>query len=109
MFPTLHNLLVFFPYADNHPMVEVDKKGCTVPVKFRIDGHCDTDILEAGYPGSQQIDCDSLDPLDIVDGTATAGMEELSYDECTEEYTYIWKTKKAWVDSCRQLILKLND
>jgi hypothetical protein len=67
------------------------------------------DILKAGYPGSQQIDCDSLDPVDKVVGTVTSGSRDLSYKKNTEEYTYIWKTEKAWAGSCRQLILKLND
>jgi len=90
-------------------MVNVTKGGRAVPVKFSLDSYDGMDILEAGYPGSQQIDYDSLDPVDIVDGTVTAGSKGLSYDESTEEYTYIWKTEKAWAGSCRQLIIKLND
>jgi len=81
-----------------------------VPVKFNLDSYDGMDILEAGFPESQQIDCDSLDPVDIVVGTVTAGPKWLSYDESNiEEYTYIWKTEKSWAGSCRQLILKLND
>ena len=90
-------------------MVNVAKAGRAVPVKFSLDGYYDMDILKAGYPGSQQIDCDSLAAVDIVVKTVTAGSKELSYDESTQEYTYIWKTEKAWAGSCRQLILKLND
>jgi hypothetical protein len=26
-----------------------------------------------------------------------------------ERYTYVWKTKKAWASSCRQLEMKLDD
>ena len=90
-------------------MVNVARAGRAVPVKFSLDGYDDMDILEVGYPKSQQIDCDSLDPVDRVVGTVTAGSTGLSYDESTEAYTYIWKTEKAWAGSCRQLILKLND
>jgi len=101
--------MCFSPPVDNPPMVNVAKAGRAVPVKFSLDGYYDMDILEVGYPGSQQIDCDSLNPVDIVDGTVTAGSKGLSYDESTEEYTYIWKTEKAWAGSCRQLIVKFND
>jgi hypothetical protein len=95
--------------VDNPPMVNVSKAGRAVPVKFSLDGYYDMDILEAGYPKSQEIACDSLDPVDIVVGTVTAGSRDLSYKKGTEAYTYIWKTEKAWAGSCRQLILKLND
>jgi hypothetical protein len=54
-------------------MVNVAKAGRTVPVKFSLDSYDGMDILEAGYPGSQQIDCDSLDTVDIAVGTVTAG------------------------------------
>ena len=99
----------FSPPVDNPPMVNVAKAGRAVPVKFSLDSYDGMDILKAGYPGSQQIDCDSLDPVDIVVGTVTSGSRDLSYKKGTEEYTYIWKTEKAWAGSCRQLILKLND
>jgi hypothetical protein len=66
-------------------MVNVAKAGRAVPVKFSLDSYDGMDTLEAGYPGSQQIDCDSLAPVDIAVGTVTAGSEGLSYDESTEE------------------------
>ncbi len=39
----------------------------------------------------------------------TAGSSSLSYDATTDQYTYVWKTNKAWARSCRQLILRLSD
>jgi len=27
----------------------------------------------------------------------------------TDQYTYIWKTQKSWVGTCRMLIVKLID
>jgi hypothetical protein len=101
--------MCFSPPLDNPPKVNVARAGRAVPVKFSLDGYYDMDILEVGYPGSPQIDCDSLDPVVSVVRTVTAGSKGQSYDESTEEYTYIWKTEKAWAGSCRQLILKLND
>ena len=44
-----------------------------------------------------------------VEQTVTAASSGLSYDPATERYTYVWKTQKAWADSCRQLAVKLND
>lgn len=39
----------------------------------------------------------------------TAGGSSLSYDPTTDEYTYVWRTNKAWLNTCRQLVVKLND
>jgi len=47
--------------------------------------------------------------LDVVEETVTAGSSSLSYDATTDQYTYVWKTNKAWARSCRQLILRLSD
>jgi choline dehydrogenase-like flavoprotein len=78
-----------------------------VPVKFSLDGDPGMDIMEAGYPKSQEIACDSLDPQETEEKTVSAS--GLSYDENTDQYTYVWKTKKDWAGSCRRLIVKLND
>jgi hypothetical protein len=39
----------------------------------------------------------------------TAGGSSLSYDAGTHTYTYVWKTDKAWANTCRQFVLGLND
>ena len=44
-----------------------------------------------------------------VEQTATAGASGLSYDPATSTYSYIWKTDKAWANTCRQLIVTFND
>jgi hypothetical protein len=33
----------------------------------------------------------------------------LSFDPATNTYTYVWKTEKAWANTCRQLIVTLKD
>jgi hypothetical protein len=107
--PEPYNFMGFSPPVDNPPMVNVAKAGRAMPVKFSLDGYYDMDILEAGYPKSQEIDCDWLEPLDTAEESVSNGSKRLSYKKSTEAYTYIWKTEKAWAGSCRQLILKLND
>ena len=37
------------------------------------------------------------------------GQRGLSYDATTDQYTYVWKTDKAWAGSCRALVAKLAD
>ena len=46
---------------------------------------------------------------DGIEETATAGSSSLSYDATTDQYTYVWKSEKAWSDNCRQLVILLDD
>jgi hypothetical protein len=38
-----------------------------------------------------------------------AGQSRLSYDPETGQYTYVWKTDKAWAGACRVLAIQLVD
>ena len=38
-----------------------------------------------------------------IEQTATAGASGLQYDAASNQYTYVWKTEKAWAGRCRQL------
>jgi hypothetical protein len=67
------------------------------------------DDLSAGYPTSQQISCADGAPIDNIETTITAGNSSLSYDPLTNQYTYAWKTEKAWSGTCRQLTLQFTD
>lgn len=78
-------------------------------MKFDLGGDQGLDIFVAGYPKSQQIDCASEAPTDHVEQTATAGDGGLSYDATTSQYVYVWKTGKVWSDTCRELVVKLDD
>ena len=64
-------------------------------------------IFATGYPKSEAIACTSTAPTDSIE-TTTAGKSGLSYDCDTDTYTYVWKTAKAWANTCRQLVLKLK-
>jgi hypothetical protein len=37
------------------------------------------------------------------------GRDIESADASTDQYTYVWKTEKAWANTCRQLVVKLKD
>lgn len=65
----------------------------TIPVKFSLGGNHGLNIFAAGSPKSEQ--------------TATAG--SLSYDARYDQYTYTWRTDRAWSGQTRQLVLKLID
>ncbi|PKG96927.1 ExeM/NucH family extracellular endonuclease [Paraglaciecola sp. MB-3u-78] len=99
----------FFRPIDNMPAINRIKAGRSVPVKFSLNSNYGLDILADGYPISQQIDCDSGSLLGESEETATAGSSSLSNEEGSGQYDYVWKTEKAWKNSCRQLSIKLID
>jgi hypothetical protein len=85
------------------------KAGAAVPVKFQLGGDQGLAIL-ADAPGSRPVTCPAGAVLDPVYGaTSTAGRSSLSYDATTQAYTYVWKTDKAWSNSCREFRLTLTD
>ena len=44
-----------------------------------------------------------------VEETLSANESSLTYDASSDQYTYAWKTNKAWAGNCRQLVVKLKD
>ena len=99
----------FFPPVDNPPVFNSAKAGSAIPTKFSLDGDQGLSIFAAGYPKSQQITCDASATLDGIEETVTAGSSSLSYDASTDQYVYVWKTAKAWANTCRKLIVQLVD
>ena len=107
----------FFRPIDNDGVYNKVKAGSAVPVKFSLGGDQGLSIFGTGtnnettfsYPTSRVIECDSTGEVDAVEETVTAGSSSLSYDAGMMQYTYVWKTEKGWANSCRQLVVKLND
>jgi hypothetical protein len=95
------------------------KAGSAIPVKFSLGGNQGLNIFATGtnpttnepftYPTSTGKACDSTAQLDAIEETVTAGGNSLQYDASLDQYTYVWKTDKAWAGSCRQLVVKLDD
>lgn len=107
--PVVYSFSGFFQPVDNFPTLNMLKSGSAVPVKFSLGTYHGLSIVEAGYPKSQQILCNASILVDGVEETVTAGSSSLSYDPVTNQYIYVWKTDKAWANTCRQLVVKLND
>lgn len=107
--PPLYNFTGFFQPVDNLPTLNSVKAGAGVPVQFSLFGDQGLNVLAAGYPQSQPIVCASSGSVDGIEETVTAGGSSLAYDPATDTYTYVWKTNKAWANTCRQFTLGLND
>ena len=105
----IFNFTGFFSPVDNPPVMNQMNAGRSVPIKFRLDGNQGLAIFAASYPLSQQIQCTSLAPIDVVEQTSTAGSSSLSYDPATNTYNYVWKTEKSWAGTCRQFTVQFID
>ena len=99
----------FFSPVDNPDVLNRVQAGSAVPVKFGLSGDRGLDVFAEGYPRSQRITCDSSAPVDNIEQTVGAGESGLTYDAAADRYSYVWKTSKAWNDTCRQLAVKLDD
>jgi hypothetical protein len=99
----------WFQPVDNAPTVNLSSAGAAIPVRFSLGGDHGLAIFTDGYPVSSPITCDVNEPGAVIEETRNAGGSSLSYDAATDQYTYVWKTSKAWRETCRMLVVKFND
>jgi dipeptidyl aminopeptidase/acylaminoacyl peptidase len=107
--PFLYDFVGFYEPVDNIPTTNAVKAGSAIPVKFSLSGDQGLDIFAEGYPRSGSIPADPGAELDDIEQTVTAGASGLTYDPAADQYTYVWKTDRAWSGQTRQLVLGLDD
>ncbi len=99
----------FYPPVEPAPTLNAAGVGSAIPLKFSLAGDQGLEILAAGYPTAQQVDCQTLDPVGSAVATMPAGKSGLSFDPLTGWYNYVWKTDRAWKGTCRALTIELID
>ena len=105
----LYNFTGFFQPVDNLPIVNIITAGQAVSVKFSLSGNQGLNVVAAGYPVSTPVACDATEPGSTIDETINAGGSILTFSSTTDQYSYVWKTNKAWKGTCRMFVLKLAD
>jgi len=105
----LFNFGGFQQPIDPFPMLNIATAGSAVPVKFSLSGDKGLKIFAPGYPASSPVGCNDNEPGSTIEETVTAGSSTLVYDASSDRYTYVWKTSKAWKETCRIFILRLSD
>lgn len=84
------------------------KAGGVLPVRFSLGGDYGLDIYLEGYPASIEISCETGETIgDPVAVVMTGG--GLRYDPDSTFYSFGWRTDRGWGNSCRRLLLGLND
>jgi alpha-tubulin suppressor-like RCC1 family protein len=91
------------------PALNIVNAGSAIPVKFSLGGDQGSSIFADGYPVSGQIACDANDPGSEIEETANPGGSSLTYNAATDQYSYVWKTDKAWKGTCRMLVVRFID
>jgi predicted extracellular nuclease len=99
----------FFQPVEILPEINRVNSGRAIPIKFSLSGNQGLDIFAVGYPKSEAVACEFTGPVNGMEETVTAGDSGLSYDPATDTYTYVWKTNKAWANTCRQLVVRFSD
>jgi hypothetical protein len=107
--PPPYSFTGFFQPVDNLPTLNVASAGSAIPVKFSLGGNQGLGIFAIGYPASSPIQCDASEPGAAIEETVNAGGSSVSYDAATDQYTYVWKTQRAWKGTCRMLVVRLSD
>jgi hypothetical protein len=105
----LYNFTGFFAPVDNLPTLNVATAGKAIPIKFSLSGNKGLNIFVVNSPFSTSINCDGTLPQNDVEETLEAGSSSLAYDPVADKYQYVWKTENSWKNTCRQLVVKLND
>jgi probable HAF family extracellular repeat protein len=106
-----YNFSGFYQPVDNCPTLNVVRQPAGTAnqlLRFSLGTDQGTDIFENGYPSSTRVACPSESSTDVVEDTAPAEASNLKYNG-NGQYTYSWKTEKAWKGTCRELNLKLKD
>ena len=96
------------PGSGTTPVVNSIKPGSAVPVKFTLGGDMGLGVLATGAPTSAAYACAT--GIDApVEQTVSANASGLTYDAVLAQYSYVWKTDKAWAGTCRRFTLTLKD
>jgi Thrombospondin type 3 repeat len=107
--PPTYDFVGFSQPVDNLPTLNLASAGGAIPVRFSLGGDQGLAIFADGYPVSSPITCNVNEPGAVIEETINGGGSSLSYDAATDQYKYIWKTSKAWKETCRMLVVKFND
>jgi predicted extracellular nuclease len=100
----LYNFDGFFAPVHNLPTTNSVNAGQSVPVRFSLNGDHGLAIFAAGSPRIELVSCATsvTQSIERADG-------RLTYKSSSDEYTYTWKTDRAWAGQCGFLRVTFND
>jgi len=108
----------FVGKVQDEPVLNQVAAGQTVPMRFDEPSRTGLDILQANSPYSRQVNCETLateipgsdhvTPGALPVAAETPGGSGLSRN-AAGGYNFPWQTEEAWVDTCREFVLTLDN
>ena len=105
------------PVADQ-PALNVVAAGRTAPMMFSRPELRGTDVLASNSPFSRRVDCETFvvpsdDPPRLTPKAAPVTADMPGGSKLTRSkngmYTFPWQTEEAWVGTCREFVLTLDN
>jgi hypothetical protein len=99
----------FLSPVENPPLSNRVKAGQTIPLKFRLKSgqNIISDLAAVTHLESANLkECDRDRAQYPVDERGSSTVE---YDDEETQYVINWRTKKTWANTCRKLVVTLND
>jgi hypothetical protein len=98
-----------WPVRDR-PAVNRVRAGRVTLVRFSLNGFHGRHVLAGGYPQVAEIECGSgAEPASGERARVLGRGRLLRVGHRGHGYSFLWKTRRAWAGSCRQLLLGLAD
>jgi extracellular elastinolytic metalloproteinase len=103
----IYNFKGFFAPFNVH---NVERRAAFIHnVQWSLNGFKGMGIFGGGAPQSRQVDCATGDPLGPFSYSDRPGDTSLKYTSRTDTYQWSWNTDKSWANTCRQLVVTLDD
>jgi extracellular elastinolytic metalloproteinase len=98
----------FMPPIQAPPTLNLVDAGDAIPVRFTLSEQGGAPDIAAVF-ASRQVDCTTLAPTGTgtFEPVRTPGSRELK--SSGDLYHFNWKTEDAWIGTCRELIIRLQD
>jgi hypothetical protein len=95
-----------FPSRSSTPTNDVNTvaAGSEVPIVLDLRGDHGPNILAAGYPKSEPMDCHNWS-ASPTGPASTATTSTVQYNPATGRYGLHWRTDKSWAGTCRRLVV----
>jgi hypothetical protein len=105
-----YNFVGFMAGTKDYPKVNKVQAGQVLSIEMKIKGVPQgiTDILAAGEPTSQKVNCATLETIGSPEATLSpknSGLERIGQNK----FEYDWRTVKSWKNTCRVFNTQLID
>jgi hypothetical protein len=78
-------------------------------VRFSLGAAHGPDGFADGYPRSEEVTCDCGESAGDSEEMPAARTRGHLFQPRRGRYVYLWRTRKSWAGTCRQLVVRFDD